>query len=310
MDSTPHSTGQIKHSTSHIADFLEDISILKLNEDHWSDLEKPISEAEILEVIKNLKLGSASGPVGFLDCYCKTFRSSLSTYVTRFFNSLPTGSKIDAAANMAYISVIPKPGKDSSEVSNYRPISLINNDLNILTKILANRLSTFTGGYIHKDQVGFIPGRQGPDQIRRAVDGISLLRANWDGGSPQEGSLLSVDLQKAFDTVEWLHLFERLDRWGFGPHFLQTLRALYSNSSAQVKLLGHFSDPFPKELDKGVPFPPINFAIAIETLAIAIRSNPNIHGVRYGQRTHKCVLFAEDLLLFYNLSPHLHPEYS
>ncbi|XP_077327769.1 vomeronasal type-2 receptor 1-like [Lithobates pipiens] len=61
-------------------------------------------------------------------------------------------SPIDPASNLAYISVIPKPGKDQSLVSNCRPISLINNDLKIMTKILSNRLGSFIGSYVHKDQ--------------------------------------------------------------------------------------------------------------------------------------------------------------
>lgn len=65
--------------------------------------------------------------------------------------------------NSAFITVIPKPGKDPSLVGNYRPISLINNNLKILTKIMADRISSFINLYIHKDQVGFIPGHQGHD---------------------------------------------------------------------------------------------------------------------------------------------------
>lgn len=102
---------------------------------------------------------------------------------------------MDRSLNSAYILVVPKPGKDASSVSNYLPISLINNDLKILTKILADRIriASFIGLFIHKDEVGFIPGRQGPDQIRRAVDVISLLNSRWDGGPAQEGFLLSFD---------------------------------------------------------------------------------------------------------------------
>lgn len=72
------------------------------------------------------------------------------------------------------IPVIPKLGKDHS---NCRPISLINNDLYMLTKIMVNRLSAFISRFVHKDQMGFIPGRQGPDEIHRAVVVISLLWA-------------------------------------------------------------------------------------------------------------------------------------
>lgn len=48
------------------------------------------------------------------------------------------------------------------------------------------------------------------DQIRRAIDILSLLWIKWDGGPHQEGYLLLVDLQKAFDTVDWSYLFEVL----------------------------------------------------------------------------------------------------
>lgn len=148
-------------------------------------------------------------------------------------------SPLDNALNCAYVSIIPKPGKDASDVSHYHPISLINNDLKIMMKILAVRLSSLIVNYIHKDQVGFIPGIQGPDQIRRAIDLISLLHYRWDKGPPQDGFLLSIDLQKAVDSVSWSYLFEILERWGFGSKFLTTMHALYLKRSAQIRLMGH-----------------------------------------------------------------------
>lgn len=100
--------------------------------------------------------------------------------MAKFFNTKAKGSPLDPQLNTAYITVIPKPNKNPEEVENYRPISLINNDLKILTKILANHLASFIGRYIHKDQVGFILGRQGPDQIRRAIDVASSLRVGTE----------------------------------------------------------------------------------------------------------------------------------
>lgn len=69
---------------------------------------------------------------------------------------------------------------NASSVSNYRPISLINNNLKIMNKILSNILASFIRSYIHKDQVEFILGRQGPDQIKREVDLISIMMSSWD----------------------------------------------------------------------------------------------------------------------------------
>lgn len=72
-----------------------------------------------------------------------------------------------------------------------------------MTKVLSNRLASYIVSYVHKHQVRFVPGRQGPDQIRRAVNMVFLLNLSWDGGTPQKGFLSSIDLQKAFDTITW-----------------------------------------------------------------------------------------------------------
>lgn len=79
--------------------------------------------------------------------------------MAHFFNALWQGDPLNNLINVAYITVLFKPGKDPSSVSNYRLISLINNNLKILTKILADRLASFISLYINKDHVGFIPGR-------------------------------------------------------------------------------------------------------------------------------------------------------
>lgn len=295
-----------------IDSFLNSLDIPTLSDSHRSIMESLFRVEEIHEVIKNLKTESAPGPNGFSAHYYKAFSDALSPYLARLFNSLRAGSSLEPSANLAYISVIPKQGKDPSDVCNYRPISLINNDLKIMMKILANRLASFIANYIHKDQVGFIPGRQRPDQIRRAVDLISLMQSSWDGGPSQPGYVLSIDLQKAFDTVTWPYLFTVLRKWGFGPDFITTISSLYSSPKACIKIQGHLSEEFSilQGTRQGCPLSPILFAIAIETLALAIRQNPDIHGVQCGQKTHKCALFADDVLLFVTSPPNFHPQHS
>ena len=280
--------------------FYEGLPIPSLSTAHKDVMEAPITEEEVREVIRGLRTGSAPGPDGLSIPYYKSFMDILTPHMVRFFNSKARGEQFDSQINTALITVIPKPDKNPEDVQNYRPISLINNDLKVLTKILANRLAGFIGQYIHGNQVGFIPGRQGPDQIRRAIDIVSILQTNWPGGIPQKGFLLSLDLQKAFDSVSWAYIFSILERWGFGSNFLGLIGALYANPRALVRINGHYSKPIEirRGTRQGCPLSPLLFAIAIETLAIAIRQNPNILGVRCGEQTHKCALFADDILLF------------
>lgn len=114
--------------------------------------------------------------------------------------------------------------------------------MRILTKILANCMAYFISLYIHKNQVGFIPGRQGPDQRGGAIDIISLLLSGWDGGPNQKGMPLS-DFQKAFDSVSWSYRFSLIHHWGFGQNFMGLLRDLYSSPEALIRLQGFYSEP-------------------------------------------------------------------
>lgn len=70
----------------------------------------------------------------------------------------------------ANISLTPKEGRDETEPSSYRPIALLNSDMKIFTKIMANRLNKLIASIIHTDQTGFIPGRFSFFSVRRLMN--------------------------------------------------------------------------------------------------------------------------------------------
>jgi hypothetical protein len=60
--------------------------------------------------------------------------------------------------NGSYVTLIPKNGSPDS-VGDYRPISLLNTSIKVLTKILANRLQLVITKLVHRNQYGFIKDR-------------------------------------------------------------------------------------------------------------------------------------------------------
>ena len=99
---------------------------------------------------------------------------------------------------------------------NWRPLSLLNNDYNIFVKILATRLNIVLPKLISPMQTGFMKNRHISDNI--------VLLNNVIGECAKtntEAVLISIDFEKAFDTVEWSEIYKALELFGFGSFFVK-----------------------------------------------------------------------------------------
>lgn len=75
------------------------------------------------------------------------------------------------------IIIILKPEKDQLKSESYHPIPLFTSDVKILARVLANRLSRYINTLIHKDQTGFIPFVEQPQQI--FIDFFKICNYLW-----------------------------------------------------------------------------------------------------------------------------------
>lgn len=192
------------------------------------------------------------------------------------------------------MSLIPKPGKDHTLSQNFHPISVINNDLKIFDRILADRLALVITSLISPCQTGFIPTRQITDNICLAANVIQDAEAH-----SSKVLLLSLDTNKAFNSVLWPYLDSILSKIGINGAFINGFKALYHHPRIRIKLPGCNSEYFPlgRGASHGCPLSPLLFALAIEPLVCSISSNPNIKGyVKNGQ--FKMSFYADDVLLF------------
>ena len=117
-----------------------------------------------------------------------------------------------------------------------------------------------------------------------------------------KSGVLVLDLDKAFDSLEWPYLFAALRRFGFPDIFLGQVHLLYFLPSARVRIGRRVSREFRvrRGTRQGCPLSPLLFALAMEPLAIALRREGRDWGLSIGEETHVVSLYADDLLIYVN----------
>lgn len=152
------------------------------------------------------------GPDGFSIEFHKKFANQITPILHRMFFHSMESERLPTTLYEANTSLSLKQDRDETEPSSYRPISMLNIDFKILTKILVNRFNKCIESIIHTDQTGFIPNRFSFFNARRVMD---VMYNSFDKLSKQ--AILCLDAEKAFDQVEWPYLMRVLDKF-LGTH--------------------------------------------------------------------------------------------
>lgn len=186
--------------------------------------------------------------------------------------------------------------KDKTHIENYRPITVLNADYKIMTKILAARITMPSLKLIHKDQAGFMKGRR----IENQTD---LIRCMIEYGrvTDTRGLLVFLDQEKAYDKIQHDFLLKTLERMNFPPRFIQGIKAIYKSATTRVIINGKVSEVFTvrRGVRQGDPLSCLLFNFAIESLACMIRDSA-LKGFTTPQATERLIIsmFADDTTVF------------
>src|SRR5271154_2086584 len=154
--------------------------------------------------------------------------------------------------------------KDTREISNYRPITILNTDYKTFTKALNSKLSKTATRVLHEDQAGFLSGRSIHDQIR-----LSKLIIDYAEATEENGAIIALDQEKAYDKVSHDYLWKVLKKFELPNHFIRIIQSIYKTAETVIIINGEVSSSYKvtRGVRQGDPLSCILFDLAIEPLA-------------------------------------------
>ena len=281
-----------------------EIDLPKIDEATAQELEREFTIDEIRSALKEASSKSAPGPSGQTIGFYKFIFTEIPNIVTNALNEITFVPEISNSCVCRWIKdrkivYIPKPGKDSEDINNLRPLSMLETLYKIQTRMLAKRLGHALEEILSKHQHGFRPKRS----IQTAS--IPILHAiNEANIHAKPMQLLAVDLKSAFDTISSELIYEIMLQSGFPSIYSEALHGLVTKGTASVQLGNEISNSFEVKNGVGQGDPPSaqRFSIGTDPLVRALQKR--IRNIAYkfqNGMTLPGTTYADDNMLGLNI---------
>ena len=172
-----------------------------------------------------------------MELYVK-FWPILGTDLVNVLNSCYLSSVMFLTQRRGLISLIFKKG-DCLDPRNWRPITLLNLDYKLASRVVVGRLLKVIHLIVTKDQTCGVPGRFIGGNVSIIRDVASFA---YRTGVPL--AILSLYQEKAFDRVDWGFMRATLGTMGFKYSFLRWVSLFYTQVQSAFIVDGYLSLSF------------------------------------------------------------------
>ena len=161
-------------SQNECVSFLDKINLAKISSTDQIKLDKPLAIDEMTEALKTMENSKSPGNDGLTVEFYKFFWIDLKHLLYNSFLESKNTKCLGASQRQAVIKLLTKKDKDKRFIENWRPISLLNIDTKILSKVFANRLKPTLPSIIAHDQTAYVNDRFIGESVRLVSDIIII----------------------------------------------------------------------------------------------------------------------------------------
>jgi hypothetical protein len=270
-------------------------------------LDRPFEEDEITVVVRSMNGDKSLRPDGFPMLFFHACWQVIKSDLLAVFAEFYAIGSFERSLNATFLTLILKKA-NAVEVRDFRPISLLGSVYKIVAKVLANRLSMVLGQLVSSPQNAFVKGRQITDLVLIANE---ILDSRLKDKLP--GVICKLDIEKAYDHVNWHFLLYLLERCGFPGKWCQWIYFCISTVHFSI-LINSSSEGFfgsTRGIRQGDPLSPLLFVIIMEALSRMMSKAVEeglLSGFQVGALGSEslCIshlLFANDILIFSDANP-------
>ena len=219
----------VKKSSVEHTTFLDTLPLLILNESEMLLYEVALTEKELNVAMMSMAQEKSLGNDGLTKEFHSCFWEELKEPFVTFIRATKRKMEFTSSQKQAVIKLIQKKDREKRFIKNWRPISLLNIEYKIVSKALTARLEKVLPSLITYRQTAYIQNRCISETGRLISDILEIAKT-----LNPKGHLVTIDIEKAFDSLNHSSLMAVLKKIWFCPSFLEWIEAVLKNQESCV----------------------------------------------------------------------------